>query len=375
VSTLVDELFEVGVAEVIARDTNNEIGELTLRTPGTTWNLNLRGAAVMGSEVYFQALDRFNGVFLDTSSFEKLSRWASDRYGIARFGATTGVVELTFSRTVTTGEITITAGTVVTDPEGTVKFETDIDLVLAIGVSTGVVTATSTQAGRDQRAEAGVLTVIEGALLQPDQVVTNVERAAGGNDEESDFELRGRARGIFVNARRGVLFAIQQGAFEVPQVRNAAVYEFRQPNGCQTGIVGVVVSDQSGNCNAALVALVDTEMDLWRSAGIQVIVTAATPRLELISVTPSYDTGAATPANKTIIKQVIVARVNTLEANAASSVAEAPENSWLTPGLVEAATRSVTGVNGIIDLTLPAGIIKPGPGERILTTEGLVTVN
>lgn len=373
-STFNDELFEIGLAEILDLDPNDEIPEATLRENGSTWNLNLRGASAMGAEVYFQAVDRFTGTFLNTASFEALSRWVADRYGIARFGATTGVVTLTFTRVITVGALTIPAGTVVTDAQGTVKFATDIDLELAIGISTGTVEATTTSAGRDQVAGENTLQTIEGTLPAADLTVDNLERAAGGNDEESDFELRARARGIFVNARRGTLSAIRQGTFEIPQVRNAAVFEFRQPNGCQVGIVGVVISDQSGNCNDALVALVETELDLWRGAGVQVAVSSAIPRLENISVRPTFDAGAATPATKQIIQQTIVARVNTLEANASTSIEGGPESSWLTPGLVEAAVRSVTGVNGINEIVLPAGIIKPGPGERILTTIGLVEV-
>ena len=373
-STFNDELFEIGVGEILDLDLNDEIPEAVLREDGSTWNLNLRGASAMGAEVYFQTVDRFTGTFLNTATSEALSRWVADRYGITRFGATTGVVTLTFTRGITVAPLTIPAGTVVTDAQGTVKFSTDIDIELAIGITTGTVEATSTGAGRDQVAGEQTLQTIEGTLPAADLTVDNLQRAAGGNDEESDFELRARARGIFVNARRGTLSAIRQGTFEVPQVRNAAVFEFRQPNGCQTGIVGIVISDQSGNCNDTLVALVTTTLDEWRGAGIQVVVSSAIPRLESISVRPFYEVGAATPAIRQIIQQTIVARVNTLQANASSSIAEAPESSFLTPGLIEAATRSVTGVAGIVEIPLPAGIIKPGPGERILTTIGLVDV-
>lgn len=374
-STFVDELIEVGIGEVLDRDLNNELSEETLRQDGTQWKLLLDAASVMGAEVYFQTVDRFNGLFLNTASFEKLSRWVADRYGVVRLGATSGVVSLTFSRTTTTSEITIAGGTTVSDPSGTVKFETDEDLELAIGVASASVDATSTATGRDQRAEANTLTQIEGSLPQPDLTVNNPQKAAGGNDGESDFDLRARARGIFVNARRGTLSAIRQGCFTVAGVRDAAVYEYRHPNGCATGIVGVVVSDQSGNCNDALVDLVSQVLDEWRGAGIQVIVNSATPRLESIEVTPFYETGSATPALKRVIRQTIVAFVNSLTSNAAETTEDAPEDSWLTPGLIESAVRSVTGVSGVSSVTLPSGIIKPAPKERILTTTGLITVN
>jgi uncharacterized phage protein gp47/JayE len=311
---------------------------------------------------------------MDTSRFEALSRWVADRYAIERFGATAAVVSLTFSRTTTTAEVTINAGTVVTDQAGTIQFLTDIDLVLPIGVASGSVDATSSASGKDQQAAAGTLTVISGSKPQSDLTVTNVQAAAGGNDSETDAEFRSRARGIFVNARRGTLSAIEQGAFNVPQVRNAAVYEFRQPDGCQTGIVGVVISDSTGNCNDTVVELVEQELENWRGAGIYVVVEAATPILRPIALTPFYEPGQATPAVRSLIKQTVTARINTLKANAAPSAAEAPADSWLTPGIVEQAALAVAGVAGIIEVTAPAGIEKPNSGERFLTTEGLVEV-
>lgn len=373
-STFIDELFEVGIAEVIDRDVNEELDEAMLREDGTSYNLVLRGGAAMGAEIYFQAVDRFAGTFMDLARFEALSRWVADRYAIQRFGATAAVVTLTFTRSVTTSARTIAAGTVITDPNGTVQFVTDIDLELAAGIASGSVEATSTASGRDQQAAAGALTVFVGALPQADMTVTNAQAAAGGNDAETDSEFRARARGIFVNARRGTLSAIEQGAFSVPQVRNAAVYEYRQADGCQTGMVGVVVSDAAGNCNDAIVALVEQELENWRGAGIKVFVESASPILRPIAVRPFFEPGQATPAVKSLIRQTVVARVNLLRANASPTAAEAPADSWLTPGIVEQATLAVAGVAGIIEVTAPAGIEKPNYGERFLTTEGLVEV-
>jgi uncharacterized phage protein gp47/JayE len=230
-STFIDELFEVGLSEIIDLDVDDELDESLLRADGSSYNLVLRAGAAMGAEIFWQAVDRFAGTFMDTSRFEALSRWVADRYAIERFGATAAVVSLTFSRTTTTAEVTINAGTVVTDQAGTIQFLTDIDLVLPIGVASGSVDATSSASGKDQQAAAGTLTVISGSKPQSDLTVTNAQAAAGGNDSETDAEFRSRARGIFVNARRGTLSAIEQGAFNVPQVRNAAVYEFRQPGG------------------------------------------------------------------------------------------------------------------------------------------------
>jgi uncharacterized phage protein gp47/JayE len=373
-STFIDELFEVGLSEIIDLDVDDELDESLLRADGSSYNLVLRAGAAMGAEIYWQAVDRFAGTFMDTSRFEALSRWVADRYAIERFGATAAVVSLTFSRTTTTAEVTINAGTVVTDQAGTIQFLTDIDLVLPIGVASGSVDATSSASGKDQQAAKETLRVISGSKPQSDLTVDNAKAAAGGNDSETDAEFRSRARGIFVNARRGTLSAIEQGALSVPQVRNAAVYEFRQPDGCQTGIVGVVISDSTGNCNDTVVQLVEQELENWRGAGIYVVVEAATPILRPIALTPFYEPGQATPAVRSLIKQTVTARVNTLRANAAPSAAEAPADSWLTPGIVEQAALAVAGVAGIIEVTAPAGIEKPNAGERFLTTEGLVEV-
>lgn len=130
-----------------------------------------------------------------------LNSWASAlQYKILNLldvnpaAASAATVTLRFTRTSSSGTLTVTAGKVVKTGTGTtaLTFETDEDLVFGSGELTGDVTATCRTTGPSGNVAAGTLIVL-GAAIAGIASVTNPAAASGGSDEETLEELRARS--------------------------------------------------------------------------------------------------------------------------------------------------------------------------------------
>lgn len=367
------ELFEIGVAELLAQ--KPELQEETIRAPGTTLNMLLHVAAAMAEEIEYEgAVADANG-FLDTARGDALTRYVASEYGIARHGATSAVVSLTLSHTDDADEVTVDAGSVfAADVAGVrVRFTLDTAVFWATGDdSDKTAYATSVQTGPDVNVQAGTITAIESALDDSTITVTNAERAAGGNLAETDEDLVARVRDTGARAVRGTVAAIRIGCLEVPSVREASVFESVDDEGTPIGGIYIVISDTSGNGNAALAADVVLELENWRPAGSAVTVVGATPRYEDIAVTAVWDAGQATTANVELLKSAIRARVNKLDPRAAPADQTAEDECLLTQAVIYEVRGLVPGLKRIT-VTLPAGTVEPDTGEVIRA--GAVTVN
>lgn len=365
------ELFEIALGEALA--TNPAVAEEMARAQGSTLWWELNSMAAPGSEVGFQAAERFRALYLDTATGVALDRLVADRYFTARQGATAAFVELTFTRATSVGDLTIPAGTGVQATDQTLRFETERELEIPDGFSVGTVRATSTALGSDQAAEPATLVSFVGGVIETDLAVTNASRSAGGNDRESDADLRARVRGIFVNARRATLSALVQGALEVEQVRTAAAFEITDDQGCPVGAAQVVIADAAGHSNASLEAEVVEELEEWRAAGIDVDVIGGVRTERDIAVSIVFESGTSTEAALLQVRRVIVAFVNRLQPRSEDTVAGAvaAAKSILTQGIIESAARTVPRVVGVT-VTAPAATEVPELGEVIRTSLGRV---
>lgn len=348
---------------------------------GSTLNAECRAIEALGLELEWLIAQRDAAAYADTAgqvSSDALSRWGADRYGVLRQGATSAVATLTFTWGDTGASAEdVPAGTIVRTAAGA-RFRVDADVGVPKSGSTAEGTATSVLTGGDQNVDAATLTAFEGTA-PADHVgdavtVTNAERAAGGNEAETDEQYLSRIRTAFVNARRGTLGAIRDGGLAVDQVREAAAYELLDDDGDPVGAVSLVISDSDGNSNSTLEAAVELSLDEYRCAGVQVVVMGATVRLEDIDYAVTWAPGQATPANALATRQAVVAMVNRLDPSGAALAADAPASSILTPGLVEAAVRTVAGVVKV-DVSSPAGDVAPDQGEVIRTTLARVTAS
>lgn len=368
-----EELFEVGLGEALAA--NPAVSEEVARAPGSTLWWELNAGAAMGAEVGYQLLERFRQSFVETSTGPGLDRVGADRYSTYRQGATAARVELEFTRATSVGLLTIPVGTEVRDANQSVVFATDVELPIPDGETVGTVIASSTALGVNQRAEPDTLVQFVGGPAEAGLVVTNPERSAGGNDRESESDYRARLRGVFVNAGKGTLSALVQGALTVDEVRSAASYEVVDSSGCPRAWT-VIVADQNGDSNSSMVADVEEVLEEWRPAGVPGDVIGGVRVVVPISVRVVFESGTSTAAALLDVRRAIVARVNQLKPRSEDTVeaAVAAGRAVLTPGYVDAAVRTIPRVVGV-EVLLPAATEVPELGEVIRTDLGSVATS
>lgn len=369
------EFFEIGVAELLA--IKPVLQEATIRTPGTTLNALVHMAAAMAEEVEWEGARADAAAFLDTARGDDLTRYVASEHGIARHGATSAVVPLTFARVTDTDEATVPAGTTVrADVNGlTVRVKTDFAATWAVGdTSEKVVRATAVQTGPDANvADLDVFTVIESTLSDATITVTNNEAAAGGNLAESDEDLVARVRDALARAARGTVPAIRIGCLEVDTVREASVFEVLDADGLPAGGVSVVIADATGQSNAELEALVSAELYEWRPAGCPVEIDSASVVYQDITLAVTWEPGQATPENVAFLQSAVRARVDRLDPRAAPVDQDPEDTCLLTHDVIKEVRPLVPGLKRIVSVTVPAGTVEPEPGQVIRA--GTITVS
>jgi len=174
--------------------------------------------------------------------------------GSVRFGRRAGSV----------GDVSIPAGTPVTDQADTVRYLTVESRTMLAGESTAEVRVRGA-ADDTPVVGPGVLTVIQRAIAGLD-TVTNERPTGTAFADESDDELRARARVALLASNKGTLGALEHGLLQMPDVRAVTVVEM--PN----GVPGEVRLDLSlTEPGSAIPASVRARIDELRPAGIQVV--------------------------------------------------------------------------------------------------------
>jgi hypothetical protein len=364
------ELFEVFAQELFTRGEARPVGQRItpeqVRTPGSDINLLGGGVSAMGEEAT-RALGRsVSDLTLDGASGEALDRYVADRYSpyIARKSAAPARVGLQFTRTSTVaGAVTQSTGTIVRTPGG-VRFDSLADAAFgAASVGPVTVNGRAVEAGTSGNVDAGTITAFVTARADPTMLVTNPERAAGGDFTESDESLRERARAFYGQARRGILGAIEFGALTVPGVRQALAEEVLNNLGVPNGFINLYIADANGQSNSVLNEEVRLALLEYRAGGIIVTVYGATPTYQAIQYLLRYQSGTDTAAAFDAVRAATVARVNQLAPGAT-----------LERSLLFEVARSVDGVIVEDDaVVVPAGDVIPTAGQIIRTRTDLVT--
>lgn len=361
------DLFQVGADEVVgrseARPPGSRVNPEEIFTEGSDINLLLAAASAMGEEAVRHLAMRIGALFFSSAEDADLDRLVSDRLTntIARLEASAALVDLQLTQDAGGPAQTFAVGTRARTPAG-VEFRTLVAASLAAG-QTGPVTvrAQAVETGPAGNVDADTITRLSSPIAGVH--VTNAERAAGGDDKESDARLRDRARDFFLVARRGTLAAIEFGARTVSGVRLATAVEEVDSNGDPTGRVSLFISDEQGGGNSALADLVRDALFEWRAAGVVVDVVGATPRFEPVVFRLRFKAGVDSTLAFDAVRARTLARVNRL-----------PPQSTLERSLLFSAARSVEGVIALDDaIVTPVGDVVPGAGEIIRTRLDLIT--
>lgn len=264
------------------------------------------GAAMADACIRYAAM-ALAATFIDTAKGDDLTALVDDHLDLQRQPATAATVAIAFTRTSGGAGETIGAGTVVATVIGAdgreVRFTTNAPIVVPGGGNGPYpVNATCTEVGRDGNVAAAAITRIVDTLADSTWSVTNAALAAGGNEEESDEQLRQRARTFWSTLRRGTLAALEFGALTVPAVRVSVATE------SASGLVTVVVADEDGNSNAQMIADVQVTLEAWRAAGVPVTVAGGTQLTQnvvaVLTTIDGFDLVAATA----LIDEAVVAR-------------------------------------------------------------------
>lgn len=177
--------------------------------------------------LYAQLNLAYDSAFVETATGSSLDRVVA-LLGYQRFRAGRPVGTVTFSRRAgAVGEITIPAGTPVTDAADKVRYETAESRLMRAG-ETAAEIAVRGSTDNTPPVDANALTVIQRAIAGLD-AVTNERPTARATSDEFDAELRARARDALISSNKGTLGALRNGLLQLPEVRDVKIIEM--PNG------------------------------------------------------------------------------------------------------------------------------------------------
>lgn len=257
--------------------------------------------------LYGQLEQAYQSAFLDTATGSSLDRVVGLLgYSRARAGRPVGSVRFS-RRPGAAGTIVIPAGTPVTDTKDTVRYETSESRTMLAGESTTEIRVR----GADPATPvvgAGVLTVVQRAIAGIDSV-TNETPTALATTNESDEELRARARVALLASNKGTVPAIRNGLLQLPAVRAVTVEEM--PNGVAGEIrVTVGLADPADAGPGELPASVEAKLEELRPAGVRLVRAAATPQSLAADVALTTAGGARPPAEVERLTQRVASKIS-----------------------------------------------------------------
>lgn len=226
--------------------------------PGSVVRTLMEAVALETAGLYAQMEAVYRAGFIDTASGGALDHVVA-LLGLSRVRAGRNSTELRFARARNSrGAITLPAGTRAATVDGAIEYETLADLTLADGQASAKVPARDTVASNDGLG-ADTLTLLTRPIVGIESV-TNPAATSRLDRDETDDELRTRARRFMVGAERGTLAALQ-GALDAEGVRG----EIAEP---APGVVEVTL--QSGALDPTRRARLEAAVRQVRPAGVQV---------------------------------------------------------------------------------------------------------
>jgi uncharacterized phage protein gp47/JayE len=210
----------------------------------------------------------YDSAFVETATGSSLDRVVA-LLGYRRFRAGNPIGSVVFQRRAgAVGEITIPAGTPVTDKSDKVRYETVETRLMRAGETNAEIAVRGATANTPV-VEANVLNVIQRAIAGLDSV-TNQRPTSRATEDETDTELRARAREALAASDKGTVGALENGLLQLPDVRDVQIVEM--PNGVP-GEIAINVSLAPGVTAPGdeLPESVRKRIEELRPAGIRVV--------------------------------------------------------------------------------------------------------
>lgn len=372
------DLFRIGRDEILAR--NPKLSREAVERDGADANAMVASGAAMGDEVMSRLADVAAALFLDSAEGEALDRLVYDRYGLTRKPAANALCSVQFSTTEPNpAPFVIPAGTKLSTSDG-VEFVTRAVATFDAGsVGPLLVPVRSVLAGADQQIRKFTLTIINGAPAgsPADLEVTNPVASSGAADAERDPNLRERARNFYINARRGTLGAIEQGALAVTGVVRARAFEVLDNLGRPARAVLLMVADDYSDLLAELnqttptyqaqsqqlAASVFAGLSNVRAGGIYVQTQVAQVVLQPVRLNLQFHAGVNVDEVAVRARAVVVSIINGLRPGTTLDLEDVRRALQTVPGLAYSGEEILS----------PAGNVVPTVLQAIRTTLGLVT--
>ena len=335
---------------------------------GSDANIFVGSNSVIGNAIVNQLAFSFNRLLLDGADGDDLDRYAFDRYGLTRKGASAALgAARIFRQTIAGGAGTVLSGTKLVTLTG-VEYVTTTNASFGAGDFTSTANVRAVQAGKATQVGANAITRFSapGALFDNSLQVNNDAPTAGGEDAEDDETFRGRIRDFWNTARRGVLAAIEFGARSVPGVVSAKAVEALAPGNTPARVVNLFIADSSGVASDALGQSVRVALDDFRAAGIAVIVFTSLPLIVQIQLHLTFRANVDTVTLTDNIRAALVSFVNSL-----------PVNGTLLLSDIFSQLQQFSGDGLIVNqgtVILPTGDLVPAVGQTIRTTLDQITV-
>ncbi|ANX05111.1 baseplate J/gp47 family protein [Immundisolibacter cernigliae] len=226
--------------------------------PGSVVRTLLEAVALETAGLYAQMQAVYDAGFIATATGSALDHVVA-LLGIERIVAGRNSTTLEFRRLPTTrGEIAIVAGTRVLTADGAIEYETLDELILADGQPSGRVAARDLVADNDG-VPAGALTLLAKPIAGIEGV-SNPAPSSRLDQDETDAELRLRARSFLAGAERGT-----PGAIVAAIARQGLRGEVSEPG---PGRIAVLIHDAA--ITPQQQARLEFEVDQARPAGVAV---------------------------------------------------------------------------------------------------------
>jgi uncharacterized phage protein gp47/JayE len=268
---------------------NAEKSVITDVTVGSVARTMLETVAKELASVYAQLEIAYDSGFVETAKGVSLDRVVA-LLGFRRFRAGRPAGLVTFTRRPgSAGEITIPAGTPVTDPTDKIRYETLEPYLMRSEESVAQVRVRGASEGTPV-VQPNTLTVIARAVAGL-STVTNERETTRVSDDESDDDLRLRVRSALNAANRGTVESIRYGLLQLAEVRDATVKEM--PNGIP-GEIEVTISLDHGLTE--LPQRVKDRLEQLRPAGVHLLEPKTAATLQLAANVELLLAGSALPS-------------------------------------------------------------------------------
>ena len=256
-------------------------GEASGYLPSASCDLAARlyAAAAQIQGLYLQAQWLLDQSFPQTAKGEYLERHAYLR-GLSRSIATCATGTLRFGLSLAVGgDLTVKSGTVCMTDTG-IRFATTDNVVLKAGDLYVDAPAVALEPGKEGNVAANTVTIMA-AMPVGIKACTTPEAFSGGDDAESDEDLRGRLLDSYRRLPNGANAAYYEQT-AVSRTGVAAAVAVGRPRG--VGSVDLYIATDAGLPDETLLAEVDNYLQERREISVDLRVLAPTPHMIDISV-------------------------------------------------------------------------------------------